>query len=116
GAVYGEEPWSRPGDYVLMQAQRDLLCLSSACPEDVDSANGWCPTDIHVRVYDAEQTFPRSVAWRDIPEELPRMTQQTGFHSRTSALTTHFGEYKGFWLADEYSGWGATAEYLACRE
>ncbi|MDO6682108.1 MULTISPECIES: DUF1989 domain-containing protein [unclassified Oceanobacter] len=116
GAVYGEEPWSRPGDYVLMQAQRDLLCLSSACPDDVDSANGWCPTDIHVRVYDAEQTFPRSVAWRDIPEELPRMTQQTGFHSRTSALTTHFGEYKGFWLADEYSGWGATAEYLACRE
>ncbi|MDO6749611.1 DUF1989 domain-containing protein, partial [Gilvimarinus sp. 1_MG-2023] len=33
GAVYGEEPWSRPGDYVLMQAQRDLLCLSSACPD-----------------------------------------------------------------------------------
>ncbi|MFK4752792.1 MULTISPECIES: DUF1989 domain-containing protein [Oceanospirillaceae] len=116
GAVTGDEPWSRPGDYVLMRAQRDLLCLSSACPDDIDSANGWCPTAIHVRVYDAEQSFPRSVAWRDIPEELPRMTQQTGFHSRTSALTSHFSEYKGFWLADEFSGWGATAEYLACRE
>jgi aminomethyltransferase len=116
GAVSADEPWSRPGDYVLMRAQRDLLCVSSACPDEIDSANGWCPTDIHIRVYDADQKFPRSLAWRDLPEELPRMTRQTGFHSRTSALTSHFSEYKGFWLADEYSGWGATAEYLACRE
>ncbi len=116
GSVTGDEPWSRPGDYVLLQAQRDLLCLSSACPDDIDSANGWFPTDIHVRVYAADHSFPRAMAWRNSPEELPRMTQQTGFHSRVAALTQHLSEYRGYWVADEYNGFGATAEYLACRE
>ncbi|WP_221794080.1 DUF1989 domain-containing protein [Oceanobacter mangrovi] len=116
GSVTGDEPWSRPGDYVLLKASRDLLCLSSACPDEIDSANGWCPTDIHVRVYGAENLFPRALAWRNAPEELPRMTLQTGFHRRVSALTQHLSEYRGYWVADEYNGYGATAEYLACRE
>ena len=46
-----DEPWSRPGDYVLLRALTDLVCASSACPDDVDAANAWDPTDIHVRVY-----------------------------------------------------------------
>ena len=50
-----DEPWSRPGDYVLLRALTDLVCASSACPDDIDPANGWDPTDIHVRVYPAEQ-------------------------------------------------------------
>ena len=29
----------------------DLVCASSACPDDIDPANGWDPTDVHVRVY-----------------------------------------------------------------
>ncbi len=116
GAVEAAEPWSRPGDYVLLRANRDLLCASSACPDDIDPANGWKPTDIHVRIYDADEHFPRSIAYRDLPQELPRMTQESGFHPRTSALTPHFVEYHGFWVASEYSGWGTTAEYLACRE
>ena len=49
--LYSDEPWSRPGDYVLMQAQTDLICISSACPDDTSPANGWQPTDIHVRIY-----------------------------------------------------------------
>jgi len=116
GAVEAAEPWSRPGDYVLLRANRDLLCASSACPDDIDAANGWAPSDIHVRIYDANEHFPRSIAYRDLPQELPRMTQESGFHPRTSALTPHFVEYHGFWVASEYSGWGTTAEYLACRE
>ena len=47
-----DEPWSRPGDYVLFRALKDLTCASSACPCDVDAANGWNPTDIFVRTYD----------------------------------------------------------------
>ena len=35
-----DEPWSRPGDYVLLRASTDLVCLSSACPDDIDAANG----------------------------------------------------------------------------
>ena len=116
GTIFSDEPWSRAGDYVLLRAQRDLLIGSSSCPDDIDAANGWQPTDIHVRVYGADEEFPRSIAYRTQPEELPRMTKMTGFHSRTSALTSHFTEYRGYWVASEYSGWGARAEYLACRE
>ena len=36
-----DEPWSRPGDYVLLRAMTDLVCASSACPDDIDPANGW---------------------------------------------------------------------------
>lgn len=116
GTVGMDEPWSRPGDYVLLRASRDLICASSACPDDIDPANGWAPTDIHVRVYGAENQFERAIAHRVVPEELPRMTLQTAFHSRTSKLTRHFAEYRGYWVPTEFEGWGARAEYLACRE
>ena len=46
-----DEPWSRPGDYVLLRALKDLTCISSACPCDVDAANGWNPTDIFAVSY-----------------------------------------------------------------
>ncbi|HSH71691.1 MAG TPA: DUF1989 domain-containing protein [Methylophilaceae bacterium] len=116
GAVLMDEPWSRAGDYILLRADRDLVCASSACPDDIDPANGWHPTDIHVRIYDAEQDFPRAIAYRNTSEELPRMTKTSGFHSRTSALTKKFIDYAGYWVATEYAGWGTNAEYLACRE
>ena len=55
--LYFDEPWSRPGDYVLMRALTDLVCVASACPCDIDAANGWNPTDIHLRVYKEKETF-----------------------------------------------------------
>ena len=116
GAVLMDEPWSRAGDYILLRADRDLVCASSACPDDIDPANGWHPTDIHVRIYGAEQDFPRAIAYRNTSEELPRMTKTSGFHSRTSALTKKMIDYAGYWVATEYAGWGTNAEYLACRE
>ncbi len=116
GAIAADEPWSQAGDYVLLRASRDLICVSSACPDDIDSANGWNPTDIHIRIYSSEEMFPRSIAYRTTPEEVSRMTKQTGFHSRTSALTKRFSEYRGYWVATQYEGWGPRAEYLACRE
>jgi aminomethyltransferase len=116
GAVYADEPWSQAGDYVLLRAARDLVCASSACPDDIDPANGWCPTDIHVRLYGREHEFPRAVAHRLLPEELPRMTKTTGFHKPISGMTKKLTEYRGYWVATEYEGWGAKAEYLACRE
>lgn len=116
GTVSMDEPWSRPGDYVLLRANRDLICASSACPDDIDPANGWTPTDIHVRVYGADNTFERAIARRVVPEELPRMTRHTAFHRRTSELTKCFTEYRGYWVPTEFEGWGARAEYLACRE
>jgi aminomethyltransferase len=111
-----DEPWSRPGDYVLLRALTDLVCASSSCTDDVDPANGWSPTDIQVRVYDASETFSRGVAHRMTPDSEPRLTRESGFHPRTAALTRKFVEYRGFWLADCYSDEGPIAEYWACRE
>ncbi|MBR7888241.1 aminomethyltransferase family protein [Marinomonas sp. A79] len=116
GAIGFAEPYSRAGDYVLVRASRDMLCVSTACPDDIDPSNGWNPTDIHIRIYGAEHDFPRAIGYRLTPEELPRMTKQTGFHPSTSQLTKQFTEYRGYWVASEYDNWGAKAEYLACRE
>lgn len=116
GSISMDEPWSRAGDYILLRAHKDLLCASSACPDDIDPSNGWVPSDIHVRIYAESEQFLRSQLYRTHPEEMPRMTKQSGFHSRIAALTSHLVEYHGYWVADEYHGWGAKAEYLACRE
>lgn len=111
-----DEPWSRPGDYVLLRALTDLVCASSSCADDIDAANAWTPTDIHVRVYDKSETFSKGIAHRMTPDAEPRLTRESGFHPRTSALTRKFVEYRGFWLADCYSDEGPIAEYWACRE
>jgi len=110
------EPWSRPGDYVLMRAATDLVCVSSACPDDIDPANDWNPTDIHIRVYPEKNVFSKGIAYRMTPDSEPQLTRETAFHPRTSALTRSFIEYNGFWMPSSYTKYGAIDEYLACRE
>ncbi|TCT07543.1 aminomethyltransferase [Aquabacter spiritensis] len=115
-ALTMDEPWSRSGDYVLLQALTDLVCATSSCADDIDPANGWEPTDIHVRVYDSAEAFSKGTAFRMSPEAAPRLTRESAFHPRTSALTRDFVEYRGFWLPRCFSGEGPIAEYWACRE
>ncbi len=114
--IYLDEPWSRPGDYVLLRALTDLVCISTACPCDIDAANGWSPTDIAVRVYPKSQPFKKAIAFRMSADADPELTRETGFHARTSELTRNFSEYQGFWLADSFTAHGAINEYWACRE
>ena len=114
--IYLDEPWSRPGDYVLLRALEDLVCVSTACPCDVDAANGWNPTDIAVRVYPAANMFKKATAIRMTADSEAQLTQETGFHPRTSAGTRSFSEYCGYWLADHYTAHGAVEEYWACRQ
>ncbi|MCC9626067.1 aminomethyltransferase family protein [Thalassospira sp. MA62] len=116
GVMYADQPWSRPGDYVLLRALTDLVCVSSACPDDTSPANGWKPTDIHIRSYSGSEKFSHAVAWRPTAEADPKMTKQTAFHPRLSSLTRDFVDYKGFWLPNAYTGFGAIAEYHACRQ
>jgi len=111
-----DEPWSRPGDYVLMRAMTDLVCASSACPDDIDPANAWVPTDVHIRVYDAKRKFSMAIARRVTPESEAKLTIQTAFHARTSELTRQFTEYRGYWLPSVFDNHGALEEYWACRE
>jgi glycine cleavage system T protein (aminomethyltransferase) len=116
GVMYADEPWSRPGDYVLLRALTDLICVSSACPDDTSPANGWNPTDIHVRTYSGAESFQRSVAIRATPDSEPKMTKATGFHDSFAKHTRNFIEYNGYWLANCFAAAGPLEEYWACRE
>jgi glycine cleavage system T protein (aminomethyltransferase) len=111
-----DEPWSRPGDYVMLRAMSDLVCASSACPDDIDQSNGWEVTDVHVRVYSPQNRFSLAIARRVTADAEPVLTKETAFHPRTSALTKSFVEYRGYWLAHCYDNESAISEYWACRE
>ena len=111
-----DDPWSRPGDYVLLRALTDLVCISSACPCDIDQANGWNPTDIQVRTYAETEKFSRSVGYRKSAEAELEPTKQTAFHDCFAKHTRDFVEYNGYWLPNAFHNYGPTAEYWACRE
>jgi aminomethyltransferase len=116
GTIGSDEPWSRPGDYVLLRALTDLVCASSSCADDIDAANAWQPTDIQVRVYDRSAGFSKGNAHRMTPDAAPELTRKSGFDPRTSALTRSFVDYKGFWTPTGYAANGPIDEYWACRE
>jgi urea carboxylase-associated protein 1 len=44
---------SKPGDYVEMVAEIDVLCLISNCPQVNNPCNGFFPTPIQVVIYEA---------------------------------------------------------------
>ncbi|MCB2135106.1 MAG: aminomethyltransferase family protein, partial [Rhodobacteraceae bacterium] len=115
GVMYADEPWSHPGDYVLLRALTDLVCVSSACPDDTSPANGWNPTDIHVRSYSGKESFQRSIAIRTTKDSEPKMTKETGFHQSFARHTRDFVEYRGYWLPNTFSAEGPVEEYWACR-
>ena len=114
--IYFDEPWSRPGDYVLLQALADLVCVSTACPCDIDAANAWNPTDIQIRVYPKTNLFKKATAFRMTADSEAELTKETGFHPRTSALTRDLINYQGYWLANTYRNHGTINEYWACRQ
>ncbi len=111
-----EESWSRPGDYVAMQAMDDLVCVSTACPDDVDPINGWNPTDVHIRIYKPDTPIRRAVAHREKEDSSMSLSENSAFHSRTSELTEQFSAVRNLWLPTAYPGLGTIGEYWACRE
>ncbi len=116
GTVTMDEPWSRPGDYVLLRALTDLVCATSSCADDIDASNGWIPTDIHVRIHDGGNALPRGIAHRMTQDASPVLTRESGFAPRIAALSRHRVEYRGFWLPDSFTDHGPIAEYWACRQ
>ena len=114
--LVSDEPWSRPGDYVMLRAMTDLVCASSACPDDIDPSNAWEVTDVHVRVYSPQNRFSMAIARRVTADAEPELTRETAFHPRTSELTKSFVEYRGYWLPHCFNNEGGIAEYWACRE
>lgn len=114
--IWFDEPWSRPGDYVLMRALSDLVCAATSCPDDIDAANGWQLTEIQVRVYPKTANFKRAIGYRMTADAPLQLTKETGFHERTSALTRSFSEYRGYWVPQRFTKAGPIEEYWACRE
>ncbi|MEP3275026.1 MAG: DUF1989 domain-containing protein [Stappiaceae bacterium] len=110
-----DEAWSRPGDFVALKALTDLVCVSTACPDDIDPINGWNPTDIHVRIYRPDKPLRYAVAHRPFAESEPIMTRESAFHARTSGLTSGFAPARDVWLPAHYDATGVIGEYWACR-
>ena len=113
--IQSDEAWSQPGDFVTMQAMTDLICVSTACPDDVDPINGWNPTDIHVRIYNESSPVKHAVAYRATPESEALLTEHSAFHDRTSALTENYAIARDTWMPANYEGSRAIGEYHACR-
>ena len=111
-----DEPWSRPGDYVLLRALEDLVCFSTACPSDINASNGWNPTEVQVRVYDKNTPFEKGTGVRMTTQSDAKLTKETAFHDRFAQKTRNFTNYNGYWLANDFTGLGAISEYWACRE
>jgi len=114
--IAADEAWSRPGDYVVLQALTDLVCVSTACPDDVDPINGWNPTDIHLRIYEEDSSITHSVCWRGQPDDDGQLTKHSAFHSRTSKLTSSYAISRDLWLATQYDATGTVEEYWTCRK
>lgn len=47
-----EPPVTKEGDFVVLEAMRDLVVVMSACPQDVLTINGKNPVDAHFQVLD----------------------------------------------------------------
>ena len=63
-----------------------------------------------------EKKYSKATAFRMKTDSEPKLTQETGFHKKPSELTRNFIEYKGFWLANNFTKSGTIKEYTACRE
>ncbi len=110
------ESWSRPGDYVAMTALDDLVCVSTACPDDIDPINGWNPTDVHVRIYHPETKITRAIAYRKKEDAPMQISQNSAFHERLSPLTDNFAPARDLWAPVSFPSYGTHGEYWACRE
>ena len=111
-----EESYSRPGDYVAMRAMDALVCVTTACPDDLDPINGWNPTDVHVRIYRSDAKIRRAVAHREKEDAPMTISQESAFHPATSKLTEQFAPARDLWAPVQYPAIGTIGEYWACRE
>lgn len=114
--IMTEESHSRPGDHVTMRAMEDLVCVSTACPDDIDPINGWNPTDVHVRIYRPDTPIRRAVAWREKEDAPMSISQPSAFHDRLEPMTRHFAPARDLWVPVNFAATGTLGEYWACRD
>ncbi|MEO1141966.1 MAG: DUF1989 domain-containing protein, partial [Pseudomonadota bacterium] len=115
-ALMTAESHSRAGDYVAMEAMDDLVCVSTACPDDIDPINGWNPTDVHVRIYKPDTRITRAIGYREKEDAPMTVSEESAFHERLAPLTDQFAPARNMWAPITYPSWGTIGEYWACRE
>ncbi|MEM7521973.1 MAG: DUF1989 domain-containing protein, partial [Pseudomonadota bacterium] len=111
-----EESHSRPGDYVALEALDSLVCVSTACPDDIDPINGWNPTDVHIRIYKPNAPIRRAVAYREKEDAPMNISHESAFAPETAKLTKHFAPARDLWVPVSFPSTGTVGEYWACRE
>lgn len=52
GSLTIEEPVSKPGDFMDLQAEMDMIVGISNCPQDLNCCNGWNPTPLKIIIYE----------------------------------------------------------------
>ena len=114
--IQTEEAHSRAGDYVVMEALDDMVCASTACPDDIDPINGWNPTDIHIRIYHPHSKIRSAVAYRRKENAPMQVSQPSPFQERLAPLTNHFAPARDMWAAVSFPATGTIGEYWACRD
>ena len=53
GAIGWCEPVSKPGDYVVLRAEMDVVVAMSACPQDILPINSGKPVEVHYEILPA---------------------------------------------------------------
>ena len=113
--IQSEESWSRAGDYIALKAMDDLVCVSTACPDDIDPINGWNPTDIHIRIYKSDEPIKRSIGYREKENAILSISEESAFQGCTEKLTQQFASARDLWAPISYPSLGTLGEYWACR-
>ena len=52
GKIEWREPVSKPGDYVVLRAEMDVVVAMSACPQDILPINAGAPVEVEYEVLD----------------------------------------------------------------
>ncbi len=88
GHIGFHAPKGKKGDYVRFKAERDVVVVMSACPQDVLDINGKKPTDAHFLVEGGEE--PKAAYKRTAPKSRPA-PKKTASSRATSTAGTEAG-------------------------
>lgn len=83
-------PKGKEGDYVRLKAERDMVVVMSACPQDVLEINAMKPTDAHFLVEETEETTKEKLT-KTQPAKKRAPPKKIGSSRSPSIATTEAG-------------------------
>lgn len=95
GDLSFDAPKGKEGDYVRLKAERDVVVVMSACPQDILEINSKQPTDAHFVVEGGEekqeQKKPQPAKRRPLPKKTGSLKAQTATTSKVGDEDTKAG-------------------------